>query len=51
MDEKTKNKTGKKKAMVPAVRQKGTLAPPAPFSAYLQEAIKYPILTEEEERE
>ena len=37
--------------MVPAVRQKGTLAPPDPFSAYLQEVKKYPILTEEEERE
>ena len=37
--------------MVPAVRQKGTLAPPDPFSAYLQEVKKYPILTEEEEKE
>ena len=51
MDEKTKKITVKKKAMVPAVRQKGTLAPPDPFSAYLQEVKKYPILTEEEERE
>jgi len=51
MNEKAKNKTGKKKAMVPAVRQKGTLAPPDPFSAYLQEVKKYPILTEEEEKE
>ena len=51
MNEKTKKMTGKKKAMVPAVRQKGTLAPPDPFSAYLQEVKKYPILTEEEERE
>jgi len=51
MDEKTKKMTGKKKAMVPAVRQKGTLAPPDPFSAYLQEVKKYPILTEEEEKE
>ena len=37
--------------MLPAVRQKGALAPPDPFSAYLQEVKKYPILTEEEERE
>ena len=37
--------------MVPAVRQKGTLTPPDPFSAYLQEVKKYPILTEEEEKE
>ena len=51
MDEKAKKITRKKKAMVPAVRQKGTLAPPDPFSAYLQEVKKYPILTEEEERE
>ena len=51
MDEKTKKITEKKKAMVPAVRQKGTLAPPDPFSAYLQEVKKYPILTEEEEKE
>ena len=51
MDEKAKKITRKKKAMVPAVRQKGTLAPPDPFSAYLQEVKKYPILTEEEEKE
>ena len=51
MDEKTKKITANKKAMVPAVRQKGTLAPPDPFSAYLQEVKKYPILTEEEEKE
>ena len=51
MDEKTKKITGNKKAMVPAVRQKGTLAPPDPFSAYLQEVKRYPILTEEEEKE
>ena len=37
--------------MLPAVRQKGALAPPDPFSAYLQEVKKYPILTEEEEKE
>ena len=37
--------------MVPAVRQKGTLTSPDPFSAYLQEVKKYPILTEEEEKE
>ena len=51
MDEKTKKIKGNKKAMVPAVRQKGTLAPPDPFSAYLKEVKKYPILTEEEEKE
>ena len=51
MDEKTKKIIVKQKGMVPAVRQKGTLAPPDPFSAYLQEVKKYPILTEEEEKE
>ena len=33
------------------MRQKGALVPPDPFAAYLQEAKKYPILTEEEEKE
>ena len=51
MNEKTKKMTGKKKAMLPAVRQKGALAPPDPFSAYLQEVKTYPILTEAEEKE
>ena len=51
MNEKTKKIKGKKKAMVPAVRKKGTLAPLDPFSTYLQEVKKYPILTEEEEKE
>ena len=37
--------------MLPAVRQKGALAPPDPFSAYLQEVKTYPILTEAEEKE
>ena len=51
MDEKTKKMTGKKKALVPAVRQKDALSPLDPFSAYLQEVKKYPVLTEEEEKE
>ncbi|MEK9627443.1 MAG: sigma-70 family RNA polymerase sigma factor [Nitrospinota bacterium] len=51
MSEKTEKVTGKKKSLVPAVRQKGTLAPPDPFTAYLQEVKKYPILSEEEEKE
>jgi len=36
---------------VPAVRQEGGLAPRDPFAAYLQEAKRYPILSEEEEKE
>jgi RNA polymerase sigma-32 factor len=39
------------KPMVPAVREKGSLVPLDPFSAYLQEVRKYPLLTEEEEKE
>ena len=51
MNDKPKKIRSKKKPLVPAVRQKGTLVPPDPFAAYLQEAKKYPILTEEEEKE
>ena len=51
MNDKPKKIRDKKKPLVPAVRQKGGLVPPDPFSAYLQEVKKYPILTEEEEKE
>jgi len=51
MNNKPEKIKGKKKSLVPAVRQKGTLVPQDPFNAYLQEAKKYPILTEEEEKE
>jgi RNA polymerase sigma-32 factor len=51
MNDKPKKIKSKKKSLVLAMRQKGTLVPPDPFSAYLQEAKKYPILTEEEEKE
>ena len=51
MDDKPKKIKDKKKPLVPAVRQKGGLVPSDPFAAYLQEAKKYPILTEEEEKE
>ena len=51
MDDKLKKIKDKKKPLVPAVRQKGGLVPSDPFAAYLQEAKKYPILTEEEEKE
>ena len=51
MNDKPKKIKDKKKPLVPAIRQKGTLAPPDPFSAYVQEAKKYPLLTEKEEKE
>jgi len=51
MDDQLKKIKDKKKPLIPAVRQKGGLVPSDPFSAYLQEAKKYPILTEEEEKE
>ena len=51
MNDKPKKIKDKKKPLVPAVHQKGGLVPSDPFAAYLQEAKKYPILTEEEEKE
>jgi len=51
MNDKPKKIKDKKKPLVPAVRQKGGLVPLDPFAAYLQEAKKYPVLTEEEEKE
>ena len=49
-DEPTKIK-GKKKSLVPAVRREERLVPLDPFAAYLQEAKRYPILSEKEEKE
>ena len=51
MNDKPKKIKSKKKSLVPAVRKKGGLVPPDPFTAYIQEAKKYPILSEEEEKE
>ena len=51
MNDKPKKDKGKKKSLVPAVRQERGLVPLDPFAAYLQEAKKYPILSEEEEKE
>jgi RNA polymerase sigma-32 factor len=51
MNDKPKKDKGKKKSLVPAVRQEGRLVPLDPFAAYLQEVKKYPILSEEEEKE
>ncbi len=48
-DETTTDKPDKSR--LPAVRTKGSLVPLDPFSAYLQEVRKYPLLTEEEEKE
>ena len=50
MNDKPEKIKSKKKSLVPAVRKKGTLVPPDPFTAYIQEAKKYPILSEEEEK-
>ncbi|MEC8958030.1 MAG: sigma-70 family RNA polymerase sigma factor [Nitrospinota bacterium] len=51
MNDKPKKIKSNKKSLVPAVRKKGGLVPPDPFTAYIQEAKKYPILSEEEEKE
>ena len=51
MNDKPKKIKDKKKPLVPAMRQKGTLVPLDPFASYVQEAKKYPNLTEEEEKE
>ena len=51
MNDKSKKVKGKKKSLVPAVRREERLVPLDPFAAYLQEAKRYPILSEEEEKE
>ena len=51
MNDKPKKDKGKKKSLVPAVRQERKLVPLDPFAAYLQEVKKYPVLSEEEEKE
>ena len=51
MNDKPKKDKGKKKSLVPAVRREERLVPLDPFAAYLQEAKRYPILSEEEEKE
>ena len=51
MNDKPKKVKGKKKSLVPAVRSEERLVPLDPFAAYLQEAKRYPILSEEEEKE
>ncbi|MBT5549147.1 MAG: sigma-70 family RNA polymerase sigma factor [Nitrospina sp.] len=54
MNDETKfelDKLGEEKSLVPAVRSKGSLVPLDPFTAYLQEVRKYPLLSEEEEKE
>ena len=51
MNDKPDKDKDKKKSLVPAVRQEGGLVPRDPFAAYLQEAKRYPILSEEEEKE
>ena len=54
MNDETKfelDKPDEEKSLVPAVRSKGSLVPLDPFTAYLQEVRKYPLLSEEEEKE
>ena len=51
MNDKPKKIKGKKKSLLPAVRREERLVPLDPFAAYLQEAKRYPILSEEEEKE
>jgi len=51
MNDKPEKEKVKKKSLVPAVRQEKRLVPLDPFAAYLQEAKRYPILSEEEEKE
>ncbi len=41
----------KNQTRLPVVRNKGSLVPLDPFTAYLQEVRKYPLLSEEEEKE
>ena len=51
MNDKPKKIKDKKKPLVPEMRKKGTIVPNDPFADYVKEAKKYPILTEEEEKE
>ena len=51
MNDKPKKNKGKKKSLVPAVRQEGRLVPLDPFAAYMQEVKKYPLLSEDDEKE
>ncbi|HIJ50899.1 MAG TPA: sigma-70 family RNA polymerase sigma factor [Nitrospinae bacterium] len=51
MNDKPKKIKSKKKSLVPAVRREERLVPLDPFAAYLQEAKRYPILSEEVEKE
>jgi RNA polymerase sigma-32 factor len=50
MNDKPKKDKGKKKSLVPAVRQEGRLVPLDPFAAYMQEVKKYPLLSEDDEK-
>jgi RNA polymerase sigma-32 factor len=51
MNDKPEENKGKKKSLVPAVRQEGRLVPLDPFAAYMQEVKKYPLLSEDDEKE
>jgi RNA polymerase sigma-32 factor len=51
MNDNSKKDKGKKKSLVPALRQEGRLVPLDPFAAYMQEVKKYPLLSEDDEKE
>ena len=51
MNDKPKKNKGKKKSLVPAIRQEGRLVPLDPFAAYMKEVKKYPLLSEDDEKE
>jgi len=51
MNDKPKKDKSKKKSLVPALRQEGRLVPLDPFAAYMQEVKKYPLLSEDDEKE
>jgi RNA polymerase sigma-32 factor len=50
MSDKPKKDKGKKKSLMPAVRQEGRLVSLDPFAAYMQEVKKYPLLSEDDEK-
>ena len=50
-DETTTDEPDQNESKLPAVRTKGSLVPLDPFTAYLQEVKKYPLLSADEEKE
>ena len=50
-DETNTDEPDQNESKLPAVRTKGSLVPLDPFTAYLQEVKKYPLLSADEEKE